>query len=59
MFNLSNDIKEQCDISKEKPLKTKALEKILDNYLSSVRAPKWKEGITWKEIPVNQINSTH
>ena len=59
LFNLSNDIKEQYDISKEKPLKTKALEKILDNYLSSVHAPKWKEGITWKEIPVNQINSTH
>jgi hypothetical protein len=38
---------------------TKRFEKILDNYLTKVKAPKWKPGITWKENSLKKINSYH
>ena len=42
-----------------KILKAKELEQILDNYLIEVHAPKWKDGINWKNIPLKEINSNY
>jgi hypothetical protein len=39
-------------------MKTNELEKLLMNYLKKVHAPKWAEGITWKKLPLSEINST-
>ena len=41
------------------PEKTKELEMLLMNYLKEVHAPKWKEGITWKGLPLSEINSNY
>ncbi len=59
LFNLKSDIKEQTDIEIENPKKTKELEKILDDYLVQVHAPKWQEGITWENKPLQEINSNY
>ena len=59
LFNLKSDIKEQTDIEIENPQKAKELEKILDDYLVQVHAPKWQEGITWKNKPLREINSNY
>ena len=49
LFNLVKDKMEQLNLANQKPEKAKELEKILDNYLVEVHAPKWQEGITWKK----------
>ena len=66
LYNVKNDLRENIDISKSykngKLVKTKItrrFEKILDDYLKKVKAPKWKPGITWKENPLKKINSFH
>ena len=57
LFNLINDIKENINLSKIEVQKSNTLEKSLEDYLVKVHAPKWKEGITWKGIPLDSINS--
>ena len=57
LFNLSNDIKENLNLSNIEVQKASFLEKTLDDYLIKVHAPKWKEGITWKNKPLDSINS--
>ena len=57
LFNLTNDIKENINLSKIEVQKSNTLEKSLEDYLVKVHAPKWKEGITWKGIPLDSINS--
>ena len=47
------------DLSKEKPDKTAELTHILEKYLISVKAPKWEDGITWKNQKITEINSTY
>ena len=47
------------DLSKEKPDKTAELNDILEKYLISVKAPKWEEGITWKNQKIEEFNSTY
>jgi len=59
LFNLTKNLKEQTNLIKENPVKGKELEALLMNYLKEVHAPKWKKGITWKNTPLNKINSTH
>ena len=51
LYDVKNDISESIDLSKIyiNERLTKKLEKILDNYLEEVKAPKWQPGITWKE----------
>jgi hypothetical protein len=29
------------------------------NYLKEVHAPNWQEGITWKGLPLSEINSNY
>ncbi|PDH52828.1 MAG: hypothetical protein CNE98_03740 [Bacteroidetes bacterium MED-G17] len=59
LFNLSNDLEEKNDLSRNESEKAKELEKILDNYLKKVHAPKWQDGITWKNKPLKEINSKY
>ena len=59
LFNLLEDKMERINLVKEKPKKAKELEKILDDYLVDVHAPKWQEGITWKNKTLKEINSIH
>ena len=57
-FNIIDDIKEANNLLAKKKT-AKNLEKILDDYLDEVDAPKWQEGITWKNKPLNEFNSYH
>ena len=59
LFNLVKDKMEELNLVNTKPEKAKELEKILDNYLVEVHAPKWKDGITWKNTPLKEINSNY
>ena len=59
LFNLVKDKMEQINLATQKPEIAKKLEKILDNYLVEVHAPKWREGITWKSTPLKEINSNY
>ena len=66
LFDVKNDLSESIDLSKvfinEELIKTKTairFEKLLDEYLSEVKAPKWQPGITWKENSLKTINSFH
>ena len=59
LFNLVKDKMEQINLVTQKPEKAKELERILDNYLIQVHAPKWQEGITWKNTPLKEINSNY
>ena len=59
LFNLLNDKKEKIDLSKQESERAKELEKILDDYLNEVHAPKWQDGITWKNKPLKEINSNY
>ena len=59
LFNLVKDKMEQINLVTQKPEKAKELETILDNYLIQVHAPKWQEGITWKNTPLKEINSNY
>ena len=59
LFDVVKDKMEQVDLTNQKPDKAKELEKILDNYLVDVHAPKWQDGITWKNTPLNEINSNY
>ena len=59
LFNLAKDKKEELNLANTKPEKAKELEKILDNYLVEVHAPKWQDGITWKNTPLKEINSNY
>ena len=66
LYDVKNDFSEAKDLSKiyhkgkllNKKL-TKRLEKLLDDYLKKVKAPKWKPGITWKTNTLKEINSFH
>ena len=59
LFNLVKDKMEQINLANQKPEKAKELETILDNYLIEVHAPKWQDGITWKNTPLKEINSNY
>ena len=59
LFNLVKDKMEKLNLTTQKPEKAKELEKILDNYLIEVNAPKWQDGITWKNTPLKEINSNY
>ena len=59
LFDLVNDKMEQFNLANQKPEKLKELEELLDNYLIEVSAPKWQEGITWKNTPLKEINSSY
>ena len=51
LFDLVKDKKEEFNLATQNPEKTKELEKILDDYLKRVSAPKWQDGITLEKHP--------
>ena len=59
LYNLVEDKMEQINLAPQNPKKAKELEKMLDNYLIEVHAPKWQDGITWKKTPLSEINSNY
>ena len=59
LFNLVKDKMEQLNLANQQPEIAKELERILDNYLVEVHAPKWQEGITWKKTSLKKINSNY
>jgi arylsulfatase A len=59
LFNIEEDLEEKNNLALSHPNKVNVLEKALDSYLSNVKAPKWKPGITWKNKPIEKINSYH
>jgi hypothetical protein len=59
LYNLSVDAGETTDRTAQFSQTSEALERHLDAYLHSVKAPKWAEGITWKEHPLESFNSHH
>ena len=59
LYNLTVDKKESQNLVYHNPKKAKELEKLLMNYLKEVNAPKWQEGITWKGLPLSEINSNY
>jgi arylsulfatase A-like enzyme len=59
LYNLTIDKKESQNLVYHNPKKAKELEKLLMNYLKEVHAPKWQEGITWKGLPLSEINSNY
>ena len=59
LFDLNNDFEEQYNLIMSHPNELKQLKTALDSYLHKVKAPKWKPGITWKNKPIEKINSYH
>ena len=59
LFDLNVDIFEKNDLSQKKGIIAKRLEASLMDYLSTVKAPKWQKGITWKQKTLKKINSFH
>ena len=59
LYSIENDIEEKHDLSKVLIEKTNLLETALDEYLTHVKAPKWKQGITWRNKSIDEINSFH
>ena len=59
MYNVVQDKMEMHNLSDSLPSIALEMEKTLLDYLKSVHAPKWKEGITWKEKPLSEFNSTY
>ena len=59
LFNLVEDKMEKFNLANKETEKAKELEKILDNFLVNVHAPKWQDGITWKNKSLQEINSSY
>jgi len=59
LYNITTDKEESENLAIKNPKKAKELEILLMNYFKQVHAPKWEEGITWKKLPLSQINSRY
>lgn len=59
LYSIENDIEEKHDLSQLLIEKRNLLETALDEYLTLVKAPKWKQGITWRNKSIDEINSFH
>lgn len=59
LFEMGSDISESNNLVKSHRKEVEILSTILNNYLSQVKAPKWKTGITWKNQSLKTINSFH
>ena len=59
LYSIENDVEEKHDLSQVLIEKTNLLETALDEYLTLVKAPKWKQGITWRNKSIDEINSFH
>ena len=59
LFDLSDVTGEQHNLAEEAPDVTEELAQELLGYLSAVHAPRWQEGITWKNAPFKSFDSVH
>ena len=59
LYDLHADLGETADRTADLQTTSEVMERQLDAYLHGVRAPKWAEGITWKEHPLESFNSYH
>ena len=59
LFNIKNDIGENNNLVFKRKKIAEKLEIKMNKYLNSVKAPKWKPGITWKSESLDFINSYH
>ncbi len=59
LYDLHADLGETADRTADLQTTSEVMERQLDAYLHDVRAPKWAEGITWKEHPLESFNSYH
>ena len=50
---------EQHNLAAEATDVTEELTQELLGYLSAVHAPRWQEGITWKNAPFKSFDSVH
>ena len=57
LFNLNSDISELNNLIDSFPNIGKELETTLENYLKNVKSIKWRDGINWKNIDINEVNS--
>ena len=59
LFALQEDLREQQNLAEELPALAKKMTAELLGYLSEVRAPRWQNGITWKNAPFYTFESVH
>ena len=59
LFALQEDMEEQHNLAEELPAVAKSMSSELLGYLSEVSAPRWQEGITWKNAPFHSFESVH
>ena len=59
LFALQEDLREQHNLAEELPALAKKMTAELLGYLSEVRAPRWQNGITWKNAPFHTFESVH
>ena len=59
LFDLDEDLGEKTNLASEFPERARDMEAELLAYLKQVKAPRWQEGITWKNAPFHSFESTH
>ena len=59
LFDLEQDLGETTNLALKLPELAQDMEADLLAYLKQVQAPRWQEGITWKNDPFRSFESTH
>tara|TARA_B100000989_G_scaffold58087_1_gene39469 strand:+ start:1228 stop:2646 length:1419 start_codon:yes stop_codon:yes gene_type:complete len=59
LYDLQADIGEQHDLAESLPAVAERMSSELLGYLHEVSAPRWQEGITWKNAPFRSFESIH
>lgn len=59
LFDVEVDLEEKNNLATALPDQVQIMKIALEMYLSRVKAPKWKPGITWKKKSILTINSFH
>ena len=59
LFDLEKDLEETTNLALRLPDLARNMESDLLDYLKQVQAPRWQEGITWKNDPFRSFESTY
>ena len=57
LYDIDNDFMEAENLLEQYPELTDELESLLDGYLFKFKSLKWQNGINWKNVNVNKVNS--
>ena len=57
LYDIDNDFMEAENLFEQYPELTDELESLLDGYLFKFKSLKWQNGINWKNVNVNKVNS--